>query len=125
MGLGAKVLTELCLTIAPLSVVLVTGILFLVLLGLFGNRLSKLDKRQVRRVLTVAVVSFYFGIIICAVAGIFEPNEEFFKLIHGLNMVFIATVSFYFGSRTVEKYIEAKYKEFAESHRHKEDEGQE
>ncbi|MBO8178906.1 MAG: hypothetical protein H0Z19_00250 [Archaeoglobus sp.] len=123
MALGSQFLAEMYPILAPLTVVLATGILFLIMLGLFGNRLSKLDKRQIRRALTVAVISFYFGTILCAVAGIFKPDEEFFKLIDGLNLAFITTVSFYFGSRTVERYIEAKYPESAESRHHKEDEG--
>ncbi len=124
MALGSQLLTEMYPILTPLTVVLVTGILFLLLLLMWHiiSRFTELDKRQIRRALTVAVVSLYFGCILCAVAGIFEPSEEFFKLMDGLNLAFITTVSFYFGSRTVEKYIEAKYPESAEPHRRKEDE---
>ncbi len=103
-----------------MAVVIVTGLLFLILLGLCGGKLSNLDKRQIRRTLTVTIVSFYLGTVLCAIAGLFEPSEEFFKILDGLNLAFIATISFYFGSRTIESYIDSKYPKSAEEHPRKE-----
>ncbi len=129
MEFEAQLLTKMYPILAPLIVVIAIGVLFLLLLLMWHiiSRFTELDKKQIRRALTVSVVSLYFGIILCAVAGIFEPSEEFFKLIDGLNLAFITTVSFYFGSRTVEEYIKykAKHQESAESRHHKEDGEQE
>ncbi|WP_202318439.1 hypothetical protein [Archaeoglobus neptunius] len=113
--------------ILPFSLIaILAALLFILFLLLFRFVLGGLNRREIRRAMAITVVCFYFGSIASAISGVVTLTDEFLSLIDGLNKAFIVVVSFYFGSRTVEKYLEMKYPtESAGEHRRKEDEGKE
>ncbi len=119
-------LDQIVYPMLPFTIVsLLVASLFVIFLVLFRFVFRGLNSREVRRAIAFIVVSFYFGSIASVIAGAVEVTEGFLKIIEGLNLAFITVVSFYFGSRTIEKYLETKYSESAETHPRKEAEDQE
>jgi phosphoglycerol transferase MdoB-like AlkP superfamily enzyme len=119
-------LNQVVLPLLPFTAVaMLVALLFIIFLLLFRFVFRGLNSREVRRALVFIVVSFYLGSIASVIAGVVEDNSGFLKIIDGLNLAFISVVSFYFGSRTIEKYLETKYSKSAESHPRKEAEEQE